>query len=121
MTNKTEPAPALVDELLPCPFCDGPAQLACGGPGLHFVRCEGCTASTDDGSRERAVRLWNTRTHATAIRERDEARALLREAREDIDCYRSDLMNAGFPDDAAALAERITRINTLLSDGGEHE
>ncbi len=48
-------------QLLPCPFCGGAPQMSAGGPGLWYVRCEGCTASTDDGSRERAERLWNTR------------------------------------------------------------
>lgn len=49
------------EELLPCPFCGGPAQIASAGPGCHFVRCEGCTASTDDGSREQAIAAWNRR------------------------------------------------------------
>ncbi|MGV0954703.1 MAG: Lar family restriction alleviation protein [Fluviibacter sp.] len=57
LAQMTEPSEAPK----PCPFCGGAAQLVCGGPGLYYIRCEGCAASTDDGGRIRAITAWNTR------------------------------------------------------------
>jgi Lar family restriction alleviation protein len=49
-------------ELKPCPFCGSPAvQMVSGSPGCHYVRCEGCGATSNDCSRERAIALWNRR------------------------------------------------------------
>lgn len=49
-------------ELLPCPFCNGPAQIMSGAAGCHSVRCEGCSATSDDRSnREHAIAAWNRR------------------------------------------------------------
>lgn len=44
-----------------CPFCGGPAQIIAGAPGCYYVRCEGCSVTSDDGSRERVITKWNTR------------------------------------------------------------
>lgn len=50
------------ERLLPCPFCGlSDAHLINGGPGNHYVRCDHCLASTDDGSKERAIAAWNRR------------------------------------------------------------
>ena len=48
-------------ELKPCPFCGKKAKLVRGGPGNVFVQCQWCMASTDDGSKERAIERWNRR------------------------------------------------------------
>lgn len=54
-------------ELLPCPFCGGSdAEMIDGMVGSHYVRCRICLASTDDGSRERAIAAWNTRARIGA-------------------------------------------------------
>ena len=61
----THPQPSpIVDEVatLPCPFCGcTDIQIINGGPGNVFARCRGCSAATDDGSRERAIAAWNRR------------------------------------------------------------
>lgn len=52
-------------ELLPCPFCGGPAELTGFKAPEFWVRCPaiGCKASTEGfGSKERAIQAWNTRT-----------------------------------------------------------
>lgn len=49
------------DELKPCPFCGGPAEIISGPPGCHYIRCQCCHASTDDRGYDRAIRSWNTR------------------------------------------------------------
>lgn len=54
--------------LLPCPFCDGPARLLKGGPGNCFVRCDACSAGSDDGSEERVIEKWNRRAEAAEAR-----------------------------------------------------
>lgn len=48
-------------QLKPCPFCGGAALLMHGGPGNNFVGCTQCKATTDDGSKERAIAAWNRR------------------------------------------------------------
>lgn len=50
--------------LAPCPFCGGVPEIATGSPGCHYVRCKGCSCSTDDCSRDRAIALWNRRAPA---------------------------------------------------------
>jgi hypothetical protein len=52
--------------LMPCPFCGGDARLISGGPGNHFVKCDGCGASSDDRSIEGAAGVWNRRADASA-------------------------------------------------------
>lgn len=47
--------------LEPCPLCGGPAQIIAGAPGRYYVRCEGCSLTSDDGSRERVITKWNAR------------------------------------------------------------
>lgn len=49
-------------ELKPCPFCGGSAQIVSGAPGCHYVRCEGCGASGDDRGLEKAISIWNRRS-----------------------------------------------------------
>lgn len=55
-------------ELLPCPFCNGEGKLVSGGTGNHYVHCTRCGVNSDDGSVERAAKLWNRR-HPPASRE----------------------------------------------------
>ena len=52
--------------LLPCPFCAGRASMCCGGPGCYFVQCDGCNATSDDHSEERAIAAWNRRAYLNA-------------------------------------------------------
>jgi len=59
-----------------CPFCGGPAQIIAGAPGCYYVRCEGCSVTSDDGSRERVITKWNTR-HQPQEREAVLEQALL--------------------------------------------
>lgn len=48
--------------LRPCPFCGSAPIIVSGAPGCHYVRCEGCGASGNDASKERAITAWNTRS-----------------------------------------------------------
>ena len=59
----------MTDKLLPCPFCGGPAQIVSGGPGCHYVRCEGCSTTGPDRLRESAIAIWNRRSPAPVSRE----------------------------------------------------
>ncbi len=50
------------DELLPCPCCGGVPRLAnVEMAGCSYVVCTDCRLQTDDGSRDRVVKAWNTR------------------------------------------------------------
>lgn len=61
-------------QLKACPLCRCEAiQWVSGGPGLHFLRCEGCGLSTDDGSKERISERWNTRIESGVVAELVEA------------------------------------------------
>ena len=55
-------------ELKPCAHCGSAAEMLGAGPGNYFVQCTACHASSDDGSRERAVPAWNTRADPTQAR-----------------------------------------------------
>lgn len=49
--------------LEPCPFCGSRCvTLLNGGPGNYFVRCDDCSASSNDVQKDHAVQLWNTRS-----------------------------------------------------------
>lgn len=76
----------VTEALLPCPFCGSQTlpHYVSGGPGNHYVKCT-CGVMTDDGSRERARRIWNTRhrisaTPTDAVRALEEEVVWLREA-----------------------------------------
>jgi hypothetical protein len=48
--------------LFPCPQCGSPdIRWISGGAGNHFLNCKGCLLATDDGSKERVAKRWNTR------------------------------------------------------------
>lgn len=49
------------EELKLCPFCGSEASIINGGFGRVFVNCDGCNTSTDDGTKERAIAVWNRR------------------------------------------------------------
>jgi Lar family restriction alleviation protein len=55
------------DELKPCPFCGGPAQVINAGPGNCYVRCSMCGAASDDRARSEAIAAWNRRVPADAL------------------------------------------------------
>lgn len=48
-------------ELKRCPFCNGRPDLISGGPGNHYVTCDACGCTSDDGSKERVIKAWNRR------------------------------------------------------------
>ena len=63
MTRHTE-----ITDLMPCPLCGGDAYLAnVEMAGCSYIVCTDCHLQTDDGSRERVVRKWNTRVLAALI------------------------------------------------------
>lgn len=56
--------------LEPCPFCGSRCvTLLNGGPGNYFVRCDDCSASSNDVQKDHAVQLWNTRSEQPDVRE----------------------------------------------------
>lgn len=65
-TMTTHPETRLAPELLPCPFCGGPASLR-DGMGEFWVKCADCGSSgTMRSRRDRAERDWNDRPAALA-------------------------------------------------------
>ena len=48
------------EELKPCPFCGGEAELREEGFVVHCAT--GCTAQVNDDYRDCAIAAWNTRT-----------------------------------------------------------
>jgi hypothetical protein len=54
-------------KLKPCPFCQGEPALIDNGSN-SYVKCRMCFAMSDDGSVERAVDAWNTRSLPSADR-----------------------------------------------------
>lgn len=60
------------EELKPCPFCGGEADLAKGkfgdGKTSHYVECMKCAGMADMyGDSDSAIAAWNTRTKATTL------------------------------------------------------
>lgn len=48
------------EKLLPCPLCGvNDAHLVTGSAGDHYVRCDQCLATTEDGPKERVIAIWN--------------------------------------------------------------
>lgn len=57
-------------ELLPCPFCGGAAEMRGHKAPEFWVGCPatGCKATTEGfGSQERAARAWNTRANQLVL------------------------------------------------------
>lgn len=54
-----------MNELLPCPFCDGEASISNGeflGKQTDYVECLQCAASSDmKFSKQEVIDLWNNR------------------------------------------------------------
>lgn len=59
----------VTQDLLPCPFCGGVAELTGHQAPEFWVRCDriGCKSSTEAfGSKDKAIAAWNTRqSHTT--------------------------------------------------------
>ena len=51
------------DDLKPCPFCGGEAEL-CGMVGTRYIRCTscGCDGPIFQDTKKEAVESWNTRS-----------------------------------------------------------
>ena len=50
-------------DLLPCPFCGGVPYLAnIAMTGCAYVVCTDCRMQSDDGSKDRVIAAWNTRS-----------------------------------------------------------
>ena len=58
------------NELKPCPFCGGDAELRheCAGPGYSYIQCDQCGIKSvsfmkafDRSSDEEAISYWNRR------------------------------------------------------------
>lgn len=64
-----------------CPFCGGEASLRDGGPGCFFVQCDMCSATSDDGSQDRAIARWNDRVALSALPQAGTVDALAQEIR----------------------------------------
>ena len=74
-------APHMAEAMKPCPFCGGPARCDTAvSLGTTWAFCEGCAASTADGSKDYAIAAWNRR----APDEKDAEIARLREALADL-------------------------------------
>lgn len=56
------------NELLPCPFCGGEAQIRIFNRDMYFsVQCQSCMAEAKwQGTPEYAAAAWNQRTLVTA-------------------------------------------------------
>ena len=50
-----------MSDLKPCPFCGGKPHMHHGGAGNYYVSCLECKVTSDDGTEERATRIWNRR------------------------------------------------------------
>jgi hypothetical protein len=65
--------PAALHELLPCPFCEGPAFVR-GDEFASWVQCDRCFAEGPTVCREdsqpAAIAAWNKRTHGPEIARR---------------------------------------------------
>lgn len=52
----------MTEELKPCPFCGGEAEVRMFTATLIFVQCKNCLAgSTAFNSEDEAVKVWNRR------------------------------------------------------------
>lgn len=103
---------ALEQTLAPCPFCGGEASMRNGGPGCFFVQCDLCNATSDDGSRDRAIAVWNSRAalpSGPVTEEATPAAKWRQEGKEDphgnrYDCERAKLGMGHLTDDELANA-----------------
>lgn len=55
------------EELKPCPFCGGEAQVRSYGKSTNYVRCGACKGRTWGcyGTEQEAIDAWNTRHERT--------------------------------------------------------
>jgi len=56
----------MIEELKPCPFCGGVAEIQDETTGIrttiYFVECLNCVAGTQwEYKKENAIKAWNTR------------------------------------------------------------
>jgi len=64
--NKTSDSP-VVQDLLPCPICEGKAEFNCDNNGWSWVACSRCRVALgkdwqiEDGVRPMLAKAWNTR------------------------------------------------------------
>lgn len=62
------------EKLLPCPFCEGVAEILPGAPGLYsaekplyHAKCKSCGSSTYGHGRDCAITAWNRRAPPAAV------------------------------------------------------
>lgn len=48
-------------ELKPCPFCGGDANIVSREEGITFITCKDCYAEMFGSTKESAIKQWNTR------------------------------------------------------------
>lgn len=78
--NKTNAQTIKLPDLLPCPFCDGKANIIAEidepdeTPRFWHVSCDkGCVSTWTTGVKAVSVKTWNTRNEADALRAEVEA------------------------------------------------
>ncbi|WP_108650853.1 Lar family restriction alleviation protein [Dongshaea marina] len=54
-----------MDELKPCPFCGGDAEVIEGGHDSLKVRCAFCHIGTPAMTEEDPIEMWNSREDVT--------------------------------------------------------
>lgn len=73
------------NELLPCPFCGGEAEVVRQNCGWD-VECDDCGIISPAGSYEAAIKFWNSRVHPKDVQVAI-GRAIPKKPYDVIECY----------------------------------
>lgn len=84
-------------ELKPCPFCSGPAELIQTPMSEYIVRCENCWAQTGRGVGDpgHAIAAWNTRPQPASDSELVEAVDVEQLVRAILDQWEAEVSSGG--------------------------